>query len=210
MSPTITIVRHAEARHNVEPNGDALRDPHLTQKGEGQAKTLQSTFPHMSRIKGVISSPMRRAVQTALLGFGPAIQKGNMKVILIPELQESSARPSDTGSPAEVLQAEFGNVLDTQFLFDGWEYKDASTTYGGRDQAKVAERARLSRVYIRSVAKTLSNDDHLVVVAHSGFIRHLIQGAPKFGNAEFRACKFVDILGDDSLALLAEVSLKTH
>ncbi|KAK5625283.1 hypothetical protein RRF57_000999 [Xylaria bambusicola] len=208
MSPTITIVRHAEARHNVEPDGDSLRDPHLTKNGEGQAKALQTTFPHMSGIKGLISSPMRRAVQTALLGFAPAIQKGN-QVVLLPELQESSARPSDMGSPAELLSAEFGNVIDTEFLFDGWEYKNATTTYGGRDQAKIAERTRQARVYIRSVAKTLSSDDHLVVVAHSGFIRHLIHGAPNFGNAEFRACKFIDILGEDNLAILMEISQKT-
>ncbi len=206
MPPTLNIIRHGESRHNVEPNGDAIRDPHLTAKGESQATGLRSSFPYMTQVRGVISSPMRRAVQTAVLGFGPAIQKSKIQVVLIPELQESSARPSDMGSPAAKLTAEFGSVIDVQFLFDGWEYKDASTTYGSRDQVKVAERARKARIYIRSVARTLGDRDHLVVVAHSGFIRHLIHGAPRFKNAESRACQFVDLIGNDELALLAEVT----
>ncbi|KAI8955800.1 histidine phosphatase superfamily [Xylaria longipes] len=206
MPPTINIVRHAESRHNVELNGDNLRDPSLTTKGMRQAKALGTQFPNMQSVKRLlISSPMRRAVQTALLAFNPLIQQG-MNIILIPELQEGSARPSDTGSPPGDLQDEFGNLVDVQFLSDDWFSADASASYGGRDQKKVAERARQSRLYIRSVAKTLGDSDHLVVVAHGGFIKHLIQGAPKFGNAEYRPCHFVDLGGDDDQALLAEVS----
>lgn len=205
MPPTIDIVRHAQSRHNVEPNGDALRDPSLTVTGEDQAKALGSTFPYMRQVRRVISSPMRRAVQTALRAFGPIIQERSFKIVLVPELQEASARPSDTGSPPIELREEFGVVVNTEFLADDWWFKDASASYGARDQARVAERARKARLYIRSVAKTLNDDDHVVVVAHSGFIKHLIEGAPRFGNAEFRPCQFVDLFGNDDQALLVEV-----
>ncbi|KAI0424327.1 histidine phosphatase superfamily [Xylaria sp. FL1042] len=205
MPPTIDIIRHAESRHNVEPHGNTIRDPHLTANGVSQAKTLRGAFPYMSRVKRIISSPMRRTVQTALLGFSPILQEGTMEVVLLPELQESSARPSDMGSPAPELRAEFGHAVDLGFLFDGWWYKDATETYGKREQAKVAERVRRARVYIRSVARTLGDDDHLVVVAHRGSIKNLIPGVPKFRNAEMRSCRFVDLFADDDQAILAEV-----
>ncbi|KAI0973729.1 histidine phosphatase superfamily [Xylaria arbuscula] len=202
MPPTIDIIRHAEARHNVEPNGDEIRDPHLTAKGMAQASAVSSTFPYASQVKGIISSPMRRTIQTALLAFEPVISEGSTQIVLLPELQESSLRPSDMGSPASELRAEFGHVLNLEHLSDGWWYKDASSSYGGRDAAKVAARARQARLYIRGVARTLSDGDHLIVVAHSGFIRHLIEGAPRFGNAELRPCQFLDLFGNDDQALL--------
>ncbi|KAI0869623.1 histidine phosphatase superfamily [Hypoxylon argillaceum] len=208
MPPTIDIVRHAQSRHNVEPNGDQLRDPSITATGADQAAALGSQFPFMKQVKRVISSPMRRAVQTALIAFEPHIREQGLDIVLLGDLQEASARPSDTGSPPRELREEFGSIVNVEFLADDWWFKDASASYGSRDQAKVADRARKARLYIRNVAKTMSDDDHIVVVAHSGFVRHLIQGAPKFGNAEFRPCQFVDLFGDDDQALLAEVSLK--
>ncbi|KAI1348983.1 histidine phosphatase superfamily [Xylaria sp. FL0043] len=205
MPPTIDIVRHAESRHNVEPNGGAIRDPHLTTNGIAQAEALGSTYPYMAQAKCIISSPMRRTIQTALLGFSLVIQQRNMPVTLIPELQESSARPSDMGSPAPELRAEFGYVIDLEFLFDGWWYKNTTASYGRRDRAKIAEKARIARLYISSVARTLGDDDHIVVVAHRGSIKYLIPEAPKFRNAELRSCQFVDLFADDDQALLAEV-----
>ncbi|KAI1131407.1 histidine phosphatase superfamily [Nemania abortiva] len=204
MPVTIDIVRHAESRHNVEHNGDALRDPSLTEAGTRQAVALGATFPYTTQVRRLISSPMRRAIQTGLLAFGSVVEEKHLEVVLVPELQEASARPSDTGSPPLELREEFANVLNLDFLSHDWWHKDASSSYGSRDQGKVAEKARQARLYIRSVARTLNDGDHIVVVAHSGFIKHLIQGAPKFGNAEFRSCKFVDLLGHDEQALLVE------
>ncbi|KAJ8129730.1 hypothetical protein O1611_g3905 [Lasiodiplodia mahajangana] len=204
MPPTINIIRHAESRHNVEANGDELRDPSLTETGRRQSRALGVTFPFSEQVRVMISSPMRRAIQTGLTAFGSIVREEGLKVILLPDLQEASARPSDTGSPAVELREEFGDVLKLDFLPDGWWYKDASTTYGGRDQGKVAEKARQARLFIRSVARTLDDNDHIIVVAHSGFIRHLIHGAPRFGNAEFRSCQFVELFGNDNQAVLVE------
>ncbi|KAI0405680.1 histidine phosphatase superfamily [Xylaria palmicola] len=211
MSPIVHIVRHGESRHNVEVNGDALRDPSLTATGAEQAVALGLGFPHTASVSLFISSPMRRAIQTALLAFGHLMPAQDARLALVPELQESSARPSDTGSPPAELLAEFGDkVVDTSLLADDWFLKDASTSYGARDQAKVAERARLARLHIRGLAQGLADDEHIVVVAHSGFIKHLIQGAPKFKNAEERPCRFVDVHGDDDQALLAEIEAETN
>ena len=204
MSPTIHFVRHAESEHNVLPDGDNIHDPHLTAKGEGQARALSSTFTNMSQVVSVISSPMRRTIQTTLFGCGRAIQ-WNTRVVLLGDLQECSMRPSDVGSPPSALIAEFGDVIDTHLLSDNWFSEDASNSYGSRDQKRIAERARKARLYIRSVAKGLRDGDHVVVVTHSGFLRHLIHGAPKFKNAEVRACRFVDLAGTDDQAVIVEI-----
>ncbi|KAI0104676.1 histidine phosphatase superfamily [Nemania sp. FL0031] len=205
MPPTIDIIRHAESQHNVEVNGDMLRDPSLTFTGTHQAMMLGSTYPYKGKVREIISSPMRRAIQTGLIAFGSIMEQEDLTLVLVPELQETSARPSDTGSPASELREEFGDVLDLSFLAEGWWYEDASTTYGSRDQTKIAEKARQARRFIRETAVNLGNDDHIVVVAHSGFIKHLIHGAPSFGNAEFRSCQFIDLFGHDDDAVLVEV-----
>ncbi|KAI1363623.1 histidine phosphatase superfamily [Xylaria arbuscula] len=201
---TIHFVRHAESRHNVEPEGDRIPDPHLTPTGENQAKALSSKFTNNAQIQAIISSPMRRTIQTTLLGFGPAI-KDDTRIVLHSDLQECSSKPSDSGSPVSELVAEFGTMLNTKLLSEYWYSEGASESYGARDQKKVAERARRARLYIRNVAKALSEQDHIIVVTHSGFLRHLIHGAPKFKNAEIRACQFVDVQGVDDQAVIVEI-----
>ncbi|RWA10424.1 hypothetical protein EKO27_g4682 [Xylaria grammica] len=202
MAPTIHIFRHAESRHNVELDGHAIRDPELTTHGVVDAAQKSCQFEPMPKVKKIISSPMRRAIQTAGLIFRPLIEEQGMKIILYPDLQECSSQPSDTGSPPDELRAEFGFAIDETHLSDGWWYKGASESYGGRSREIIAERARQARLFIRNVAKSLNDDDHIVVVTHSLFIPHLIENGPKFRNAEFRSCHFVDLLGDDSQATL--------
>ncbi|KAI1504039.1 histidine phosphatase superfamily [Biscogniauxia marginata] len=199
MVPTIDIVRHAEARHNVE--GNYLRDPELTAQGIQQCSILCNTYPYMQKVTHIVSSPLRRAIQTTLLCFGPV----SAKIVLLPELQETTARPSDTGSPRQRLQEEFGNRIDTSCLLtDDWYLKDASTIFAS-DPKKVKESARLARVWLREIVRKAGPDDHIVVVTHSGFVGSLISGPEvKFGNAEFRSCEFAELDGKDNEAILVE------
>ncbi|TGJ87510.1 hypothetical protein E0Z10_g1275 [Xylaria hypoxylon] len=199
MPPTIDILCHAESRDSFEPNGEMLRDPSLTVGGEYEAERLGMSFPHMSQVKRIISSPMRRAIETATRTFKLLINQQDIKVVLVPELQECSSKPSDMGSPVPELRGEFGFALDLGLLSDGWWYKDVSA----RDQIKIAERARQARLYIRGVARQLGDDDHIVVVTHREFITHLIQSEPRFRNLEFRGYQFVDVFGGDDQAFLA-------
>ncbi|KAI2629467.1 histidine phosphatase superfamily [Xylaria nigripes] len=204
MAPIIDIVRHGESRHNVEKNGDQLRDPSLTAKGLQQCEHLREVYPYMDQATHIISSPMRRTIYTSKIGFSPLVSSGK-RIVLLPQLQESSARPSDTGSPHEDLEAEFGDCIDTVHLYEGWWHKEASSFYG-HDPVKIAERARVARLYIRDVARSAGENDHIVVVTHRSFVQLLIQGATPFRNAEFRSCRFVDLDGDDDQAVLVELS----
>ncbi|KAF2962800.1 hypothetical protein GQX73_g10772 [Xylaria multiplex] len=202
MPPTIHIMRHAESEHNViRPDGDNIRDPDLTVPGRAYAQGV--VFPHMANVRVVISSPLRRAVDTALIVFGDLLQEQNAKLVVIPELKEAGFRPSNTGSPAQELREEFGYAIQLGFLRDGWWYREAS--HGVRVAEEVAERARQARVYVRQVANGLNDDDHIVLVTHRGTVRHLVENAPRLKNVEFRSYRFANPAGDDEDAVLTEI-----
>jgi broad specificity phosphatase PhoE len=130
------VARLADARalpqgyHNLSTANHVLPDPELTQLGEQQCAKLRDTFPYHSQIELVTASPLRRTIHTALLSFQPVFQEHkDLKLILIPEAQETSDVPCDTGSDREVLQKEFvdrGLPVDISLVHDGWNSKVTS------------------------------------------------------------------------------------
>lgn len=121
MAPTLHCVRHAQGFHNLDPrNEQTLLDPDLTARGRDQCKRLAAAFPYHDEIELVIASPLRRTIQTALLGFGPTIASTNSQLLLEPRCQETTAGAADTGSDRERLVQEFGGVLDFSRWDDRW------------------------------------------------------------------------------------------
>lgn len=106
-----------------------IHDPRLTEAGIAECKALESRFPYQSSIELIVSSPLRRAVQTALCSFQPAINRG-VKIVVLPELQETSDVACDTGSEVSKLEEEFGGivgpqgkVVDLSLLDENWHVK---------------------------------------------------------------------------------------
>jgi broad specificity phosphatase PhoE len=72
MPPTLILIRHAQALHNVA--GDwSIHDPPLSELGEEQCAELQdslrkSEVAHKAEL--IVVSSMRRTLQTAKLGLG--------------------------------------------------------------------------------------------------------------------------------------------
>jgi broad specificity phosphatase PhoE len=121
MAPILHCVRHAQGFHNLDPrNEESLSDPPLTKRGRDQCARLAKDFPYHDDIDLVISSPLRRTIETTLLGFGKLIQERQLKVLLEARCQETSSKASDTGSEASLLIDDFGDVLDITRLEDGW------------------------------------------------------------------------------------------
>ena len=121
MSPILHCVRHAQGFHNLDPhNEDTLYDPPLIQRGRDQCQRLCDAFPYHAEIDFVISSPLRRTIETTLLGFGKTIAARQLKVHLEPRCQETSAKPSDTGRRAGSISTEWGEVLDISRVEEGW------------------------------------------------------------------------------------------
>jgi hypothetical protein len=81
------LVRHGWAEHNVEDDY-TLRDPKLTPTGQEEARCLGRELEDLLPADAlVVSSPLRRTVETALIAFP------SRRVLLVPDLQECSASP---------------------------------------------------------------------------------------------------------------------
>ena len=87
----ITLVRHGQAEHNVSRDFQ-VQDTSLTALGEAQCHELSREFPSKPPVGLLVSSPLRRTIQTTLLGFKKQIESG-IKVELLAELQEATELP---------------------------------------------------------------------------------------------------------------------
>ncbi|EGP88517.1 uncharacterized protein MYCGRDRAFT_40001 [Zymoseptoria tritici IPO323] len=132
MSPRkIHLLRHAQAYHNVPPCNYNIPDPTLTELGLEQTSTFAREFPHHGNVSVILSSPMTRTLETALLCFPQEHEhrhhhKG-LKIYAVPELQETSDHPCDTGSSRADLEKVFdGKNIDFSALKEGWQLKTGS------------------------------------------------------------------------------------
>ncbi|KAK5275668.1 hypothetical protein LTR16_012251, partial [Cryomyces antarcticus] len=113
MPPRVHCVRHAQGYHNLTVANHNMHDPLLTPFGEEQCRELRSSFPYHSAVDLVVASPIKRTVYTALIGFSNDLASKDLKVIALPELQETSDLPCDTGSSPEEAAREFrGKPVD--------------------------------------------------------------------------------------------------
>ena len=80
-------------------------------------------FPSEPPVDLLVSSPLKRTIQTTLLGFKKQIESG-VKVELLAELQETAGVPCDTGSSRDDLEKEeLFKGLDFSSLPDDWNSK---------------------------------------------------------------------------------------
>ena len=118
MSFRLHLIRHAEGTHNPAHDTTIL-DPPLTEKGIEQCLKLCQDFPFKESVGLVMTSPLRRTLQTARLGFQHSIDEryyaqgsragvqNGACLLLEPDVQAHSARPCDTGSDIAILRSEF-------------------------------------------------------------------------------------------------------
>lgn len=120
MAPTLHCVRHAQGYHNLSVANHSIHDPLLTNFGEEQCRMLQKRFPNMGSVDLIVASPLKRTINTALIAFEPVIKEKGLKVIALPELQETSDLPCDTGSSPELLAKEYeGKPVDLSLVRPG-------------------------------------------------------------------------------------------
>ncbi|QYS97843.1 hypothetical protein H0G86_005054 [Trichoderma simmonsii] len=201
MEPLIFVVRHAEAEHNVIMDF-SQRDPPLTLKGFDQASHLAKTFPEPSSISVVLTSPLKRALQTTLKGFSQVLaldsvgedgQHGAARLLVDRDLQETSDLPCDTGSDRDILEKLFPNI-DLTTLDKDWFIK---TSMYAADEKAVILRAKTFRKKLWNIAKSVQSDQSssssqraIVVVTHSAFMQYLSQdmnlNLPQAGWNSFR------------------------
>ena len=110
----------------------------MTSKGKGQCRELRDNFPDHERISTVVSSPLRRAVQTAAISFAPAINLEGVQFIAHPLAQETNAHQCDIGHSRTDLESQLSELLvdsdpafavsklDLTLVEDGWTSKVSS------------------------------------------------------------------------------------
>lgn len=216
MAPTtVHLVRHAQGYHNISVANHAIHDPLLTPVGEEQCRVLQQDFPQLKDVDCVIASPLKRTIYTALLSFEPIIESKKLKVIALPELQETSDLPCDTGSSVEEIEREFkGKPIDTSLL-----HLEANKSWNDKKgrwaptAAAIDARASDAREYLYS-----RKEKNIVVVTHGGFLHyftqdwsdtHRLNGTPSAGKF-LNDCKMLlVILGKVVWAILVLMTAAT-
>ncbi|KAG4032812.1 hypothetical protein MFRU_006g02760 [Monilinia fructicola] len=202
MTITIHFVRHAQGFHNLSAANHALPDPLLTDTGRAQCEALSRTFPHPSRITHIVASPLRRTLYTALYSFPSFASSRGAKILALPELQETSPLPCDTGSAPAALAAEFAATVDLRLVRDGWNTK------AGRWESTapaIEARARDARLWLRELGaraekeeEGCAEDVHIVVVSHGNFLHYITddwEDSSRFvgtgwSNTEYRSYHF--------------------
>ena len=178
-------VRHAEGIHN--PMHDhSIRDPPLTPKGIQQSEYLSQIFPFKQEVGLVITSPLRRTLQTTLFGFQQTLdekyysgtpekgQSEGARLLLEPDVQAHSARPCDTGSNQEILQSEFPHLPWDELSFDPL-FPAKEGLYAKYPEALHQRGQRVHRL-LEKEFNALAGDGRpdIVVVTHGGFMKYVI------------------------------------
>ena len=181
MAPTVLCVRHAQGYHNLGPEFHSLPDPKLTELGEQQCTILRESniFDH-SKISLITASPLTRTIHTAYLSFKPALEGGRCKpeIIAIPDAQETSDFPCDTGSDVDVLQKRCEEEkwpVDLSRLDKEWNHKSLTSRYSPAGPA-IKIRANAARLQLRQLLKDLvdagDKDAVIVLVTHGGYLHY--------------------------------------
>lgn len=183
---TIYLLRHAESAHNISKDFNH-RDPGLTETGFSQASALTNTFPALSSIGVILSSPLTRTIETTIAGFSTILfnecspsgpnkrDEGATKLILDPDLQERSDLPCDTGSDASVLEAKFPG-LEYGSLGESWPAKIGDHAADDEAVAARAERFRKKLLSLtRELAANNSEKKDVLVVTHGVFMKFLAE-----------------------------------
>jgi broad specificity phosphatase PhoE len=163
MAPKIHLVRHAQGFHNLCQANQTIHDPLLTPRGKEQCTELQTNFPYHSGVDLIVSSPIRRTLYTSLLSFEHDIKTKGLTIIALPEVQETSDLPCDTGSSPEELAQEFaGKPIDFSLVKHGWNVKTGRWSPSKED---IAQRALEAREWL-----IRRPEQEIVVVTHGNTI----------------------------------------
>ncbi|OBT50676.1 hypothetical protein VE04_08705, partial [Pseudogymnoascus sp. 24MN13] len=166
-------------------------DPGLTENGFKTQCTelaihLQTALPLAQSIDLIVTSPMRRTLQTTEQSLGWLIRRG-VPVILLAMLQENSAKPCDTGTAISSMKEEW-----PQFNWDGVDplYPSKTGLYEFSKEG-ITRRAIEVRKWLRDRPEKV-----IAVVSHSGFMRVGLSYR-RYAHADFRAFRFSN--GDEEI-----------
>ena len=219
----IHCIRHAQGYHNLGVEFHNLLDPKLTPAGEEQVQVLRQSLgdEFLSRINLVTASPLSRTLHTAAIGFKPILRPVasdaeadrvqspcKPDIFAIPDAQEISDFPCDTGSDPEVLEQacrEHKWPADLSLIHPGWNKKTMTNRWSPRDpfvQARARDTRKLLHEKVQELRSEGVEEPEVVLVAHGGLMHYLTQdwegASANYGtgwrNCEMRSYNFAEEL----------------
>ncbi|THV52350.1 hypothetical protein BGAL_0081g00010 [Botrytis galanthina] len=178
----IHFVRHAEGYNNLRVRGAGdLTDPLLTPHGKTQCLRLRTQFAHLHP-QHILCSPLRRTLQTALLGLSP---RTRIPITVDPDLREYGSVPNCTGTAVAELKRKHEGVVGMKVDFgrveEGWERnreRDGGFVEGrwrrSREQRERSYRV-LKRLWElgREGLERSEGDVEILVISHGEFLHGL-------------------------------------
>ncbi|RFU29954.1 hypothetical protein B7463_g6393, partial [Scytalidium lignicola] len=210
---TLHLVRHAQGYHNLRQENHTLPDPLLTDLGRTQCTTLSTVFSHHAQVTDIVSSPLRRTIYTALLSFPDEVQARSIPVVALPQLQETSDLPCDTGSAPDLLRREFENGAEGGVV--DLKREDRCAGAGGTGLVTGVRDKRAREMVEQKVVEDVeSAEPHIVVVTHGGFLHYFTEDweghdgflGTGWQNTEFRSYTFVTEGDGDEDASVVETA----
>jgi len=158
------LVRHGETAANTEMRYLGSRDDPLTERGVQQADLLAISFEKLP-ITAVISSPMRRAVETA----APIARKCGLAFRTDPRLREGGFGEWEGLTRREVQVRS----PEDAFRLERWEEDPRCTPPGGESMETVQRRV----MGLIEEEKERGASGSIVLVSHVGPIKALLAAA---------------------------------
>jgi broad specificity phosphatase PhoE len=203
----VHLVRHCRAWHKYNflsqlksdvcsliPRGDEylyqIHDPGLTPGGHKEARLFAQRYPHLQAPQIILASQLRRCLQMALEIKSYLAEArpdlGSIRIVAHPDLQEVSIRPCDTGSPLDVLRAEFPIIEFPDTVFPEIYPRSMEVKVNKRntifDDTPALLAARADR--IREYIKNDLDETEIIVISHGSFLHFLLnQWAGEPGNS---------------------------
>ncbi|KAF4984706.1 hypothetical protein FZEAL_147 [Fusarium zealandicum] len=184
----IHILRHGQARHNVE-RGYPFRDPPLTELGCQQATDVQQNLVVEPDL--ILVSPMTRTIQTALIVFGHLFDSSSankkVEVQIWPDLREAHDAICNKGVARADLTAKFPQ-FDFSACHVEWDYPEHTPDIAVARAGSVRQR-------LKHLA-TSGGYKNIVLITHRGFIAYMVQGA-RFNPCDYRSYQFAQEDADE-------------
>jgi probable phosphoglycerate mutase len=183
----LLVLRHGQSTWNAEGRWQGQADPPLSAEGEQQARAAVGALPDVPFVR-VVTSDLRRAVQTAEILAGPL----GLAVDVDPDLREIDVGDW-TGLTRPEIEARWPGELAR------WSAGESESPPGGEPRSTLVARAR--RAMVRIAAATAAPGEPVLVVAHGALIRHLDRslGLEPHGVANLAGRWYEVGLGDEAI-----------
>ncbi len=174
----IRFIRHGQSEFNaafelIRPKDPMIFDARLTEKGRGQANALAAQGA-WSDVQLVVTSPLTRAIETALLAFTGVDVPIRVEALHRERVEHSG----DLGRPRPVLEREFGHLEFGPFPEFWWHHEE------GRPHEIAIESEDALRARVADFRAWLAGrpERNIAVVGHGTFLNRLT--GHSFANCE--------------------------